>query len=1052
MSIGCLVKLQCNNDVYRHPVFDMAHSIQPIEFENESSGDRVRQIVRWMIGSASLAVLFYSISVLSLVALSGDIGLRFVLGTVVRDRIETSDYEWNPAIPEIGSTLTKLGSTPIRSYPDLVQALRELKVGQRLSVGYIDPQNQSHEAQVLVRRRPFWVYGSSIIWFIQEIFIFVVGARVFWKRPRDASAAIFFLICVLTFGAFMGGYHWTEIVISRPLIHVFTACAVFLPWANLHFYLVFPAELNLYIRHRRWLVRLIYAVPAVEFLLLAFCINWVRYSRFYSLEDAMLAVVSLRWVALGSVAISAAVNALCVFCLYTSFKQAVTKSQKGQIQWIFLASVLSLPLICLVLYRALQDTSVLGRGGAAWPMFTVSLFFTTAYAFSITRYRLLQADRLLGRGVLYLAVSVGAGLVYSLLLVLGGLLIGDRLRSGESSFEIIAAAGSALVLLVASGALREQFHRVLDRRFYREKYKFDRAMRQIESAFENLIDREALGMRLLRSTTEVIRADWGAVYLQDGPQGTIRLQAAEGPEPEIKSLPAENPLTVYLKAHEGIHLDEPNARADRDMEAAKDLMISLGAELAFALESGNRLEGFLLLGPKPSGLPYDTEEMAFVRAIGSVAGLGLQSVEMRATLEQANRELRDKVEKITEQQRRILALQDQLLRKGVDFERDPDDLTTAGLNTETEQAADDAAAQAHSFDSMIGSSQSLRNVIRQACKVAVMPSAVLVRGESGTGKELLARSIHAASPRSDKPFVAVHCASLSSSLLESELFGHVKGAFTGADRDRPGRFEQADGGTIFLDEIGDISLETQIKLLRVLQEKTFERVGSSASMKVDVRVVAATHRDLEAMIRAGEFREDLYYRLNVISLRMPALRERREDIFAIAVHFLNQCVNRLDKPVKRIAGEAVEMLVEYDWPGNIRELENCIERSIVLADGESIEPHDLPLELHQSKPRRPGSMLSSHRGNSGSITSRQSPGQPKSGRKSAQSAMAAGLRTRVEPPPESLDEIEQEALEYERIQLLDALREAGGNRSQAARLLGLPRTTMLSRMKRHGLM
>ncbi|MFM7593899.1 MAG: hypothetical protein ACKO85_19095, partial [Isosphaeraceae bacterium] len=237
----------------------MANSIQPFESNLESRTDRVRQIVGWTIGSATVAVLFYSISVLSLVALSGDIGLRFVLGTVVRDRIETSDYEWNPVIPETGSTLTKLGSTPIRSYPDLVQALRELKVGQRLSVGYIDPAGKSHEAQVLVRRRPFWVYGSSIIWFIQEIFIFVVGARVFWKRPRDASAAIFFLICVLTFGAFMGGYHWTEIVISRPLIHVFTACAVFLPWANLHFYLVFPAELAIYVRNRRWLVRLIYA-------------------------------------------------------------------------------------------------------------------------------------------------------------------------------------------------------------------------------------------------------------------------------------------------------------------------------------------------------------------------------------------------------------------------------------------------------------------------------------------------------------------------------------------------------------------------------------------------------------------------------------------------------------------------------------------------------------------------------------------------------------------------------------------------------------------------
>ncbi len=174
-----------------------------------------------------------------------------------------------------------------------------------------------------------------------------------------------------------------------------------------------------------------------------------------------------------------------------------------------------------------------------------------------------------------------------------------------------------------------------------------------------------------------------------------------------------------------------------------------------------------------------------------------------------------------------------------------------------------------------------------ARKVAVSPSAVLIRGESGTGKELLAEAIHAASPRAARPFVKVHCAALSQNLLESELFGHVKGAFTGADRDRVGRFQQADGGTLFLDEIGDINWEVQTKLLRVLQEMSFEKVGSSQIDHVDVRILAATHQDLEALIRAGKFREDLYYRLNVISIRTPSLRERREDIFELAVHFLN---------------------------------------------------------------------------------------------------------------------------------------------------------------------
>lgn len=1032
----------------------MATDNRPHEWRLQSDARSLRRIVSWVISGASVAVLVYSFSVLSLVALSGDIGLRFVLGTAVRDRIDSGDYQWAPAIPELGSTITRMGAMPIRNYPDLVQAFRELKIGERLSVGWVDPDGRSQEAQVLVRRRPPWIYASSIVWFLQEIFIFVIGARVFWKRPRDTSAAIFFLICVLTFGAFMGGYHWTEIVISRPLIHVFTACGVFLPWANLHFYLVFPTELPIYTRHKRWLSYLIYGVPAVCSLALAYQMAWLRYSRFAAADEALHAATLLRWLALFCVALSAFIYGLCVICLYAGFKRASTESQKGQIQWILLASLLSSPLILYVLYQASFDTSVLGRGGSAWPMFVVSLFFTTAYAFSITRYRLMQADRFLSRGVLYLAVSLGAGLVYSLLLVVGGLFIGDRLRSGESSFEIIAAAASALVLLVASGVLREQFYKAIDRRFYREKYKFDKAMRQIEVAFENLLDRTTLSKRLLQATGEVIRAEWSSIFLADRPDGSMALQAADGPEPDLKLLTGDNPLIKYIEANAGLYLDEPNDRNDREMELAKDTMISLGAELVIGLEASGRLVGFMILGPKPSGMPYEPEETAFLRALGSVAGLGLHSVEIQATLELANRELKDKVDKIAEQQRRILVLQDQLAQKGV-----PLSFTSEDSTDESEPANGDLLSDSFilkrndAFASIIGSSKPLRAVIRQARKVADTPSAVMIRGESGTGKELMARAIHATSSRATNNFVAVHCASLSSSLLESELFGHVKGAFTGADRDRAGRFEQADGGTIFLDEIGDISLETQIKLLRVLQEKTIERVGSSQSIKVDARVVAATHRDLEEMMRKGEFREDLYYRLNVISLRTPSLRERNEDIFALSLHFLEICSQKLQKSITKISNEAIEVMMAHSWPGNIRELENCIERAIVLAEGDTIQPSDLPIEIQR------GSISTARNGRSATrkreLSTQPYPSTGKSvaiNRSGASSATGvASNRVKTTNTREIIEEIEEEAFEFERVQILDALREAGGNRSKAARLMGLPRTTLLSRMKRHGL-
>jgi two-component system response regulator HydG len=226
--------------------------------------------------------------------------------------------------------------------------------------------------------------------------------------------------------------------------------------------------------------------------------------------------------------------------------------------------------------------------------------------------------------------------------------------------------------------------------------------------------------------------------------------------------------------------------------------------------------------------------------------------------------------------------------------------------------------------------------------VAYSAATVLVNGESGTGKELVARALHAKSPRRGQPFVALNCGALTETLLESELFGHVKGAFTGAQRDQKGLFDAADGGTIFLDEIGDIPPATQVRLLRVLQEGELKRVGSADSIKVDVRVIAATHRDLPKLVKTGKFREDLFYRLNVIAIPIPPLRDRIEDVPLLAHHFLRRYTDRLGKKVKTLSPEVIELLCGYRWPGNVRELENAIERAVVLCRGETITPTDLP--------------------------------------------------------------------------------------------------------------
>jgi DNA-binding NtrC family response regulator len=266
------------------------------------------------------------------------------------------------------------------------------------------------------------------------------------------------------------------------------------------------------------------------------------------------------------------------------------------------------------------------------------------------------------------------------------------------------------------------------------------------------------------------------------------------------------------------------------------------------------------------------------------------------------------------------------------------------------------------FSHVVASDPKMEAVLDLVTQVAPSKAGVLITGESGTGKELIAEAIHAASPRSKEPFVRLHCAALSESLLESELFGHERGAFTGAVGRREGRFKQADGGTLLLDEIGEVPPAVQIKLLRFLQEKAFERIGGNETLKVDVRIIAATNRDLASEIRRGAFREDLFYRLNVVTIELPALRERRGDVPALASFFLRRSASENGKKIETFADDALRALHEYRWPGNVRELENVIERAVVLCEGPRIEKKHLPptvapSEENSEPPPIPGSTI-----------------------------------------------------------------------------------------------
>jgi two-component system, NtrC family, response regulator AtoC len=324
---------------------------------------------------------------------------------------------------------------------------------------------------------------------------------------------------------------------------------------------------------------------------------------------------------------------------------------------------------------------------------------------------------------------------------------------------------------------------------------------------------------------------------------------------------------------------------------------------------------------------------------------------------------------------------------------------------------------AFSFGAIVGESPVLREVLTRVEQVAKTSSTVLLRGETGTGKEMVARAIHINSSRESRPFVRLNCAALAPGVLESELFGHEKGSFTGAVARRLGRFELADGGTLFLDEVGDLPLDVQVKLLRVLQEREFERVGGTETIKVDVRVISATHRDLERQIADGAFREDLYYRLNVFPIQLPPLRERQSDIPLLAEHFVQKYAPAAGKRVRGIDNAAAAALTAYPWPGNVRELENLIERALILARGSEITAADLEFT------RRP-------------------------------SATPLAPPAPTPPPPRASDGVRslgERLQEQERAAIVAAIDAAQGNIAHAARALGINRSTLYYRLRKHGL-
>jgi transcriptional regulator with GAF, ATPase, and Fis domain len=1004
-----------------------------------------RQALLVLAGVCSCA---YALGVLWYVQSTPDIGLRCAFSPVI-NRVDPSFLRTEGRLPDLrGHTIVKLGGQPVQTWPHLLRLLRTLRdqpgqvigperPGAGLShvrrgdevlvrVDLRSPGGQPSSVWCVLGNPPLESLTPSILWFFLKSGLFLVGALVFWKRPTDRSAAQFYILSVVTLGAYMGGYHWSQIATQPVLLMVFMTCAVLLPAVSLHFYLSFPRPKPLVQRRPRATLAALYTVPVLFLVSLAVGYLRVRYLTRQA-GPAQLAVAEVTAALdtlLSAIYVYLVLAALyylaCVASLLHSYWRAADPAERNQVKCIFFGAALAVVPIGYTLYLVIYEPDDFGGGDGTWPMFAASVCFTAAFAVSITRYRLMQLDQLLSSGVVYFLISFVAGLVYYAVVFLGTLVVGRHVIGGPSLPQALWVSSTALVLMVVLDLARSRFKKVLDRRFTREKYQLDRTLRRMGTAIEQLVDPPTLARRLLQASTELLGVPRGAVYLREGDPALYRLAGCLGPVPALSELPPGAPLVEALQTRGRLLAGDarPNGFPHPPvLPAAVRQLQFLGGELAHALAHEGQLLALLVLGPKEPGT-YGAEDLNLLSAFAQLTALALESAERHRTIEALNHELQAKVEKISEQQRRILALQTQLRQGSGDRSQGPD--VAGRANGDQAALPTPDSCPLTPVHGLVGSSPAVKQLLHLVRKVSASESAVLLRGESGTGKGLLAQALHECSPRAGKPFVKVHCAALSPGLLESELFGHVKGAFTGAHRDKVGRFELANGGTLFLDEIGDVSLDVQTKLLRVVQEMTFERVGSSEPVKVNVRLITATHQDLERLMRDGRFREDLYYRLNVIAIAVPPLRERSEDVPELALHFLRQYAQRCGKEVTQLDDDALAVLKAYPWPGNVRELENVLEQAVVLADGAVITVRDLPAKVLEAIE---DADLFSEPGDDAPL-----------------SLGPLGVRA---------ERAERERRERER--LVRALAAARGNKAEAARALGLARSTLVSRLKKYGL-
>ncbi len=1048
--------------------------------------------LRGLVGTLTGLIVVYCVAVLWYVATFPDIGIRCLLpdgqpykngGIEIHQWISGVEGVTGPQ-PSPGDQLVRLNGQEIETFLDFVSAMGslrfakvppggqlvpgsdpvELKVPPLVEVNNRDPSRPAErlvevvyrnirsskpllEHRIYVSVRPIAVSEVSItiFWFACQLSILAVALTSYWYRPFDVVSQNFCLMCCASMGAFVGGFHWW-VLASSPLLNIpFILSAATLPALVLNFFLVFPREPD-FLRARPLLVQFGILTPAAISTALLVVIYWAGWSLNGSAASgdmnvlqklAVLTQIVFRGHASGidlvkhstallhvlRTTIFASIGLACVYFLIIVLKlvkgwftiQALR--EREQTNTILGAALLSTLPIGYTIYLAVFQKVEFALGRGQIPMFLASMLFMAAYSHGMFRHRLMLAEDPEDKGRRYILMSLLVSGSFATLLALGGVAAHSySLPLNSSTTQQISLF---LILLLAAGItlwVRDSLQTVVDRRFFSEKYQLDRAMQQLNRSAAYLTEPSGMAEITLKTCQDVMDAASAIMFVRDG-QGNFRLIGTKATTLAPAQLKPEQ--IPEFTSGETVIRRIPQTNQET-MTSVQRLLHELKSELLCLMEGEGGLHGLIILGRRRSGGAYTAEDIAFLHAIAQMSVLALHSSRANQTMSQLDAELKMKMDRIAEQQRQMAVLRAEL----------------TFLQRDAGQAPVIASEQDFDREGIRGTSQALLDVLSQVRKVSRSSSTVLIRGESGTGKELLARVIHRNSDRAHENLVCVNCAALSSSLLESELFGHVKGAFTGAHLDKQGRFLAADKGTLFLDEIGEISAETQVKLLRVLQERCFEAVGSDKTIHVDVRVIAATNRNLEDMIARGQFRADLFYRLNVVALTLPPLRKRPEDLAELVFYFLSRSAQKTKKQIRQIDSDALAAIEAHEWPGNIRELENVIERAVVMADSEMITMADLPNEFQSGGDRIIAPAPPQSR--SAILTSKVTPVRSVARR----SADSGGF---------SADAVDTESSDTEEQQLREALRIANGNKALAARRLNLPRSTFFSKCRKYGI-